>query len=316
MHLAAAAVVFFSILFPAKGWFAPNQPVSVQVKADQDLTLVLTDFPGTVIEPKEGMDASVSKGQEKPVDISALFPSVRVPGTYLLYAVPKGAKLPKFAGTPLVINVLEDHRRGAQTGAMVTHVEPLRYATMKTEQGTMTLAFYYDAAPHTVDNFLNLAEHGFYDGLTFHRIVPGFVIQGGDPRGTGTGGPGYQITAEFNDRPHLAGVLSMARNGDPLEQQPPYPLPRAEFANTAGSQFFICLDYAQTKALDKKYTAFGKVVEGMDAVEKIAKSPLADPATGRPAKPPVMQEVKVLAVTADKNPYANLKEHPEADAEK
>jgi peptidyl-prolyl cis-trans isomerase B (cyclophilin B) len=126
--------------------------------------------------------------------------------------------------------------------------------------------------------------------------------------GDGTGGPGYNITAEFNERPHLAGVLSMARNGDPLEQQPPYPLPRAQYANTAGSQFFVCLDYDKTKALDGRYAAFGKVVKGMETVKKIAATPLADPSTGRPAKPPVIKEIDVRSVTAKENPYLNFTE--------
>src|SRR3989442_8101703 len=105
---------------------------------------------------------------------------------------------------------------------MVVRVEPLRYAVMQTAHGPVTMAFYYDIAPNTVSNFLTLSEQGFYDGLTFHRIAPGFVIQGGDPRGDGTGGPGYMIDAEFSDpkdsgRSHDAGALSMARSGDPGE---------------------------------------------------------------------------------------------------
>jgi peptidyl-prolyl cis-trans isomerase B (cyclophilin B) len=205
-----------------------------------------------------------------------------------------------------VINVLHDRRRNTPNQTLVTHIEPLRYAVAQTDQGELTLGFYYDVAPHTVDNFLELAVGWFYDGLTFHRIVPDFVIQGGDPLGDGTGGPGYQITAEFNDRPHLQGVLSMARNGDPLEQQPPYPLPRPQFANTAGSQFFICLDYDKTKALDGRYTAFGKVVKGMETLKKIAAAPLADPSTGRPAKPPVIKQIQVRSVTAKENPYLHF----------
>ena len=143
------------------------------------------------------------------------------------------------------------------------------------------MVFYYDVVPNTAENFLRLSEEGFYDGLTFHRIVPGFVIQGGDPRGDGTGGPGYMINAEFSTKPHKEGVLSMARSGDPGEGTGGRPRP--EFANSASSQFFICLDYAQTRALDGKYTAFGEVTDGMDAVKKIAATPLLIPAHGVPA---------------------------------
>ncbi len=316
MTPVTTALVFLSILFPVKGWFAPSQPVMVDVKPQQDVTLVMTDFLGASIDAAKGVDVNISGGQEKTVDVTAAFPVVQTPGTYLLYAVPKGKALPEFAGTPLVIHALKDNRPGAPDGVMVTRVDPLQYVEMTTDHGEMTLAFYYDVAPHTVDNFLKLAEAGFYDGLTFHRIVKDFVIQGGDPLGNGMGGPGYQITAEFNDRPHLPGVLSMARNGDPLEQQPPYPLPRAEFANTAGSQFFVCLDYANTKALDKKYTAFGKVVEGMKTVEGIAQTPLADTRTGRPVKPPVIKSAKVVSVKPGHNPYPAMQEQLATNQEK
>src|SRR5207249_132204 len=127
-------------------------------------------------------------------------------------------------------------------------------------------------------------------------IKPDFVIQGGDPRGDGTGGPGYFVNAEFNDRQHLEGVLSMSRGTDPNEAGGA--LPRAEFANSAGSQFFVCLNYDNTRQLDKRYTAFGRVMDGMDAVKAIAAVPLADAAAGRPNDPPRILRVEVRAVTA------------------
>src|ERR1041384_1087575 len=236
VNVAAAAMALLSVLIPAKSWFAPNQPLTINVKPTGAMTLVVTDFAGNNVEPSG--DTSVNT--EQTVDLKPLFPAIMKPGVYLLYAVPKGRPIAAFQGTPLVIGVREDQRRGAPGGAMVTHVEPLRYAMTTTDKGEMTFAFYYDVAPNTVSNFLALAEGGFYDGLTFHRIVPGFVIQGGDPRSDGTGGPGYHLEAEFNDRPHLPGVLSMARNGDPNEGQGG--MPRSQYANSAGSQFFICLD--------------------------------------------------------------------------
>jgi dolichyl-diphosphooligosaccharide--protein glycosyltransferase len=138
-------------------------------------------------------------------------------------------------------------------------------AVIQTSQGTIRMEFFPEAAPGHVENFINLANQGFYDGALFHRIVPGFVIQGGDPNtvnGTdrniwGTGGPGYEIDEEFNDISHDRGIVSMARSNDP---------------NSAGSQFFIVLEGdAQTKAaLDGRYTVFGRVIEGMDVVDKIA----------------------------------------------
>ena len=133
--------------------------------------------------------------------------------------------------------------------------------TIKTEFGEITVEFYSDDAPKTVENFKKLAKIGFYDGLIFHRIVPGFVIQGGDPHTKdpsnkvkwGTGDPGWNVKAEFNKNTHSRGILSMARSQDP---------------DSAGSQFFIILK--DSKFLDGKYTVFGKVISGMDIVDKIA----------------------------------------------
>ena len=128
--------------------------------------------------------------------------------------------------------------------------------------GVMTGELYEDIAPITVENFEKLAKSGFYDGLTFHRVIPGFMIQGGDPDGTGAGGPGYSIKGEFsangvkNDLKHTTGVLSMARTMDP---------------NSAGSQFFIMV--ADAPHLDGQYAAFGKITEGMEVAQEIANVP-------------------------------------------
>lgn len=125
---------------------------------------------------------------------------------------------------------------------------------LTTNKGPIRLGFFPDKAPGHVKNFLALAKIGFYDGLTFHRVIEGFMIQGGCPLGSGTGSGGYQIKAEFNNTKHVAGVLSMARSSDP---------------NSAGSQFFICLE--PYPSLDGQYTAFGKVLdqESQDTVNKI-----------------------------------------------
>src|SRR5262249_40436165 len=146
-----------------------------------------------------------------------------------------------FVGTPLVVELREDKRAGAQAGTIVVRVEPLCYVAMTTEKGPLTMAFYYDVAPHSVANFVALASQGFYDGIGFHRVQPGFVIQAGDPRwadplNAGTGGPGYTIAAEFSDRHHDPGVLSMARQVDPNEQGGA--MPGCEATHSAGSQFF------------------------------------------------------------------------------
>lgn len=298
-----------SVLVPSKGWYTPAEPILVNVKAAGagETTLLLTDFAGKSFEAQGGPANAVLPPGDQQVDVRKIFSILSTPGTYLLYALPQDSKsIYDFAGTPLVIGVRDDRRRGAPPGAMVVKVEPLVYATMSTEKGPLTIAFYYAVAPHTTTNFINLASSGFYDGLTFHRIVPGFVVQGGDPRGDGSGGPGYQIDAEFNDRPHEEGVLSMARSGDPNEASGAPP--RAEFANSAGSQFFICLDYQATRQLDRRYTAFGRVIEGMDVVKQLAAVPLADARSGRPQDPPVIQRVQIRPVTAQANPYLTLQQ--------
>ena len=296
MNVAAIAALF-SVIVPAKMWFSPSAPLNIT--ADQDVKLVLTDFAGKAVEAKA--DANVNKGQT--VDVRAVFPSLASAGTFVLYAVPRDKNLPDFVGTPIVIGVRDDKRPGAAPGPQVIKMEPLRYVTMATENGDMTWVFWYDVAPNTVSTILTLAEQGYYDGLTFHRVVPGFVIQGGDPRGDGSGGPGFMIDAEFSPRKHVAGVLSMARNGDPEERMGRKP--RCEWANSAGSQFFICV--ADAAFLNEKYTAFGEVVEGFaTAAKAIEATPLADRESGRPVKPPGIKKAEVKNVTAEKNPYATL----------
>ena len=126
-------------------------------------------------------------------------------------------------------------------------------ATIETRLGKIVLEFLPDKAPLHVKNFITLAESGFYNGTPFHRVIPGFMIQGGDPSGNGTGGPGYNIKAEFNDVKHVPGVLSMARRQDP---------------DSAGSQFFIMV--GTSTHLDGQYSAFGRVVEGQEVADKIA----------------------------------------------
>ena len=126
---------------------------------------------------------------------------------------------------------------------------------MITDKGTMLIEFYENDAPIAVNNFITLAKKGFYDGLKFHRVIPDFMIQGGDPTGTGAGGPGYTIDCELtgNNQYHDKGVLSMAHRG----------------RNTGGSQFFICHNRSNTQHLDRNHTCFGKVVEGLEIVDTI-----------------------------------------------
>jgi peptidyl-prolyl cis-trans isomerase B (cyclophilin B) len=156
-------------------------------------------------------------------------------------------------------------------------------AVIKTSAGTMVAEFWTDAAPKTIANFKKLAKSGFYDGTLFHRVIKGFMIQGGDPLTKdpakesmwGTGGPGYSVDAEFNDHPHVKGVLSMARSNDP---------------NSAGSQFFIC--HGDPSFLDHQYTTFGKLIKGEDVLEKIANTPTHP--QDRPNTPQVIESIKIV----------------------
>ena len=153
--------------------------------------------------------------------------------------------------------------------------------TFEMENGAkMTAELYPEIAPNTVNNFISLVKAGFYDGLIFHRCIPGFMIQGGDPNGTGTGGPGYEIPGEFtangfqNDLKHDKGVLSMARTNDP---------------DSAGSQFFIMVEKAPH--LDGQYAAFGKIIEGIETADAIVSAP-----TDWNDKPKTPQKLKAVTV--------------------
>ena len=162
---------------------------------------------------------------------------------------------------------------------------PIMTLTME-DGGKIVAELYPEKAPQSVRNFISLANKGFYDGLIFHRVIPGFMIQGGDPEGTGMGGPGYGIKGEFamngfkNDLKHTTGVLSMARSQRP---------------NSAGSQFFIMVDDAPH--LDGQYAAFGKVTEGIDVAQAIVSSPRDW--SDRPREDQVMTKVTVETFGVD-----------------
>ena len=158
--------------------------------------------------------------------------------------------------------------------------------TFETNQGTIKAELFPDVAPNTVNNFISLVNRGFYDGLIFHRVIPGFMIQGGDPQGTGMGGPGYSIKGEFimnnfnNELLHKRGVLSMARSQSP---------------NSAGSQFFIMVDDAPH--LNAQYASFGQVIEGMEAVDKIVAA--QRDYNDRPLENQIMEKVTVETFGVD-----------------
>jgi len=167
--------------------------------------------------------------------------------------------------------------------------EQKEVAVIKTSEGEMVAEFWPDVAPKTVENFKKLAKSGFYDGTAFHRVIKGFMIQGGDPLTKdeskqsrwGTGDPGYKIDAEFNKKSHTKGVLSMSRSQDP---------------NSAGSQFFIC--HGNPTFLDGQYTAFGKLIKGDDVLEKIATTATHPP--DRPDKRMGVTSIKIVPATSVK----------------
>lgn len=163
----------------------------------------------------------------------------------------------------------------------------MKQATIHTDFGDMTIRFFPEIAPKHVENFIDLAEQGFYDNRTFHRIVEGFMIQGGCPRGDGTGHGPRRLKAEFSNKPHKLGTLSMARTSDP---------------NSASCQFFICLD--RCDFLDGKYTVFGELVDeaSVETLKKIEKVKVYDPGTGEKSAP--VEEVRICSITVQEVPDA------------
>ena len=153
-------------------------------------------------------------------------------------------------------------------------------AVVETSMGTIEFELFKDVAPKTVESFINLANKGFYNGLIFHRVIKEFMIQGGDPSGDGTGGPGFTLPAEFSKRKHFPGTVSMARKGGDI--------------NSAGSQFFICLE--AIPHLDGQYTIFGQTVKGMDVVKRIGETKTTgrtSPPSDKPLVDVVMKKVSI-----------------------
>ena len=186
----------------------------------------------------------------------------------------------------LVIGITTAFADGTNTAAPTAPAaDNSDVAVIKTTDGTIVVGFWPKDAPNTVANFEKLSRQGFYDGTLFHRIIKGFMVQGGDPltkdasqeAAWGTGGPGYSVNAEFNDHSHQYGVLSMARSSDP---------------NSAGSQFFICDGDAHF--LDHQYTAFGHLIKGGDVLDKIANTPCGPNGQGENSKP--LQRVGIVSV--------------------
>jgi cyclophilin family peptidyl-prolyl cis-trans isomerase len=306
-----------------KGYVKPGEPVAVKFlneneagkKALEKIGLAATELEGmfTPATDAAGFEVFTFEGKklekkaepavkgDGSVDVAAAFPEVKKAGTYVL--VWKDA-------APLVIETLSNPGRGPKElekaqGELarvpedqranvlkmfeptVTHIGLLEYAVITTEKGTIKAKFAYDVAPRTVANFVSLARQGFYDGTVFHRIISGFMLQGGDSTGSvegraGTGGPGYQIMAELSDKQHERGTLSMARSQD---------------VNSAGSQFFIM--HQKSDHLNGGYTAFGDVIEGLNVVDEISKTPVSDKNGTVSGAKPRIESVRILPATKE-----------------
>ena len=279
------------------GQFAPA-PRPLVIRANGLPAFDVYTFGGKALKPRS-INAATRPGQ--PVDISRFFPQVKKTGTYIITWK---------TATPVVLETLNNpgfshadfkHIPQQQWSALpaqqkkmvlrqfqpcVYHLEPLQYAQIRTAKGIISLKFWYDVAPHTVSNFIRLAQQKFYNGSNFHRIIKGFMIQGGDslcniPGRAGTGGPGYDIVQEFNSRPINRGVIAMAR---------------AQAVDSAGSQFFIVQD--NTPSLDGQYTGFGRVLKGLSVVDKIADTPVRGPNGTVVGPKPKIISVRILPATA------------------
>ncbi|MCD6098761.1 peptidylprolyl isomerase [bacterium] len=186
-----------------------------------------------------------------------------------------------FVGTPVPTTATPEGSSAEEESTLPDEPPPPEekdpVVVVETSMGNFEIQLLPNIAPKTCENFLKLVRKGFYDGLTFHRVIDGFIIQGGDPKGDGTGGPGYTIPAEFSKEKHLEGTVAMARLPDQVN-------PKKE---SSGSQFYICL--APAPHLDGEYTIFGRVVSGMDVVHKIGKVKTGK--GNRPLKPVIMERL-------------------------
>jgi cyclophilin family peptidyl-prolyl cis-trans isomerase len=287
MLTAPVAALTLLMLFPLREWAAPSQPITVDLAQATEVTL--QSFTGQPISTVAATGV---------VDLRQLFPQLATAGTYILTSSDPAA-------APQVIQALPNPLRNAPPGPMVYRIRPLQLAVLSTDLGDLTIALYYDTAPQSVDLFLRLIQQGFYDGLVFHRVVPNFLVQTGDPLGDGTASAGQSVPPEFtDDRPHLEGVLGIARATDPSEA--PGIAPRPEYAATGGSQFYISLGSDAARQLDGRYTTFARVISGMEVLRAIAASPLADAKTHRPAAPVIIRSARLIPAPTSPNPYATL----------
>ncbi len=264
------------LLNPVRLYFQPDHPVTLSIEKQPPTKLAL-------LSPDNALQAeAVVPADSTTLDLGALLPKIWDGQTHYVQGLDAEGKsigapiavVPLWPPDPSLREHLKQERKGKPMGLRV-FVE--QHAVMHTSEGLLTARFYHADAPNSAKNFCDLVAGGLYTDLPFHRVLPGFVIQGGDPTGTGMGGPGHMIDLERNPKKHTPGVLSMARSGNP---------------DSGGSQFFICL--GAPAHLDNNYAAFGEVITGMDVVKKIGATPLADPQAGKPVKAPMLLKAELV----------------------
>ncbi|MHC4975222.1 MAG: peptidylprolyl isomerase [Planctomycetota bacterium] len=288
------------------------QGTSAQLVPDREFYGVNRSIPMSVSLPEGGEAASIEIALFAPesdtplesasaelggVDLSTLFPILwtrSVPSLLYAQLVADGEPV----GSAVVLQPMLTVRRARANGRTINwpgagpsvysgiRAYPEVHLVFETTQGEVEFSLRPDHAPNTCTEITSLVEKGFYTDIQMHRIMPGFVVQFGDPTGKGSGGPGFQFDLEPSTLPHDFGVLSMARTNDP---------------DTNGSQLFICLTRQRTASLDGSYTAFGTAIRGADVIEALGRTELSDQRTGAPIEPPVVTS----AHTVPAPPYPN-----------
>lgn len=288
MQMTAIALAMI-LLNPVRLYFQPNQPILInfnvealpqlQLPADTPLHLALLTPTGKV-QQKVAIDPSKSS-----IDLMQLFPaqgrqnSILWNGSTWYLQLVAGENKP--IGSPLVVVPLVPPSQKGQAAPSALRIYVEKLVVFDTTEGPIGVRLDPAAAPNTTMQFSNLVSGGFYTNVIFHRVIPQFVIQGGDPTGTGTGGPGFFIDLESSSKAHTRGTVSMARQGNDI--------------NSSGSQFFICLSREAVASLDRQYTAFGDVVWGMEAVDRIVALPTSRDGMNRPLNPPMIKKAVLIA---------------------
>lgn len=282
LPIACAATSASAQLTPERLYYGVNRSIPMAVERPAG---VEGEIEIDLLEPVTARVTETASVEEGRVDLATLFPVLWTRSNpTLLYAqlVIGGEKV----GPAVVLQPLLNPPKAAAAGQRVQfnatgpninsglRAYTDRHVVFSTTDGDMEFALRPDEAPNTCWNLIELVEGGFYTDIIVHRIMPGFVIQFGDPTGAGSGGPGYRFDLEQSTVPHDFGVLSMARTSDP---------------DSNGSQVFVCLDKGATTQLNGSYTAFGHAVSGVDVIQALASTKLSDPRAGKPETPPVVR---------------------------